>query len=63
MFLTSSVINDYFSNLFDTAIQFVIIGCSIVVCLQSLSSAINNHITATMDTGIHAAKQTASVGC
>ena len=32
------------------------IGCIIVACIQSVSSAINYHIKATIDAGIHAAK-------
>ena len=50
-------------KILDATIQFTGIGCSIVACLQSVSSAINYHITATMDAGIHAAKLNASVGC
>ena len=47
----------------DAAIQFQIIGCSSVVRIQSVSSATNYHIPATMKAGINAAKLNASVGC
>ena len=36
----------------DAAIGFTSIGCSTVACIQSVSIAINYHITATMDAGI-----------
>ena len=47
----------------DEAIQFTRIACSIDACIQSVSSAINYHITATFDAGIHALKLNASVRC
>ena len=53
---------------------FKSIGCShtvykywmqhcIVACIQSVSSAINLHLTAPIDAGIYAVKLNASVGC
>ena len=47
----------------NAAIQFTTIGWSIVAWIQSVPSAINNHITATMNAGINAAQLNASVGC
>ena len=44
------------TTLLDAAKQFANNGCCIVACIQSLSSAINYHIKATMNAGIHAAK-------
>ena len=38
------------------AIQFTGIGCSMVACIQSVSSEINYHIGTTMNAGINAVK-------
>ena len=38
------------------AIQFTSIGCSMIVCLQGVSSEINYHIGTTMNAGINAVK-------
>ena len=38
------------------AIQFTSIGCSIVACIQSVSSKINYHIRKAINAGINAVK-------
>ena len=38
------------------AIQFTSIGCSIVACIQSVSSEINYHIRTAINAGINAVK-------
>ena len=45
------------------AIQFTGIGCSMVACIQSVSSEINYHIGTTMNAGLNAIKNYENVGC
>ena len=44
------------------AIQFTSIGCSMVACIQSVSSEPNYHIRTTMNAGLNAVKINESVG-
>ena len=44
-------------------IQFTSIGCSMVACIQSISSEINYHIRTTINAGKKAVNINESVGC
>ena len=51
------------TKVLEVAKQFASNWCSIVACIQSVSSAINWNIKATMHAGIHAVKLNAIIGC